>query len=223
MKACLTTQANSALCAALFFLQKCKAATNLYLRKQCLPFKAISMKKIKYVFFFCTALLFSRAGQSQAIKGTFAIKNVQTGLLLRVKDANRTNGTPLVSYTPVNWKCMTWDFQQVDGQVYCLKNLFTGKTFQPATDSAAAGTALEEQPVAANAAVQQWEFVPVEKDRYLIRLKGTDLYLTPSADGDVNTAVVLQKKAALKTSNGRYTNSIRRCEAAVYEFTCLRV
>jgi hypothetical protein len=68
---------------------------------------------------------------AQVIHGTYAIKNEQTGMLLRIKDANGKNGTPLVAYNPVNWKCMTWDFKHVEGQTYQLKNLFTSKTFQP--------------------------------------------------------------------------------------------
>src|SRR4051812_13358826 len=67
---------------------------------------------------------------SQDIKGTFAIKNVKTGIFLRIKDADKSNGTALVAYSPVNWKCATWDFNHIGGQTYQLKNLFTSKTFQ---------------------------------------------------------------------------------------------
>ena len=35
---------------------------------------------------------------AQVIKGTYAIKNVQTGMLLRIKDADKKDGTPLVAY-----------------------------------------------------------------------------------------------------------------------------
>jgi len=76
--------------------------------------------------FFCSG----RVAFAQVIKGTYAIKNVQTGMLLRIKDASKANGTPLVSYNPVNWKCMTWDFQHKEDNTYQLRNLFSGKTFQ---------------------------------------------------------------------------------------------
>ncbi|HVF96527.1 MAG TPA: RICIN domain-containing protein [Flavisolibacter sp.] len=135
--------------------------------------------------------------QAQPIKGTYAIKNVETGLLLRIKDANKANGTPLVLYTQMEWKCMTWDFRQVEGETYQLKNLFTGKTFQPA-DSLASGVGLEEQPLLANADAQQYEFIPVEKSVYFIRLKNTGLYLTPSEKSNVNSAVVLAEKTGAK-------------------------
>jgi len=139
-------------------------------------------------------LLASARSFAQFIEGTYAIKNVQTGMLLRIKDANKTNGTPLVSYNPVNWKCMTWDFKHTEGDTYQLRNLFSGKTFQPKQE-AAAGVAMEEQPLLSNDASQQYEFIPAGKNIYLIRLKGTELYITPSdGNGTVNGAIVLAKK-----------------------------
>jgi hypothetical protein len=132
---------------------------------------------------------------SQSIKGTYAIKNVATGMLLRIKDANNANGTPLVAYDPVNWKCMTWDFHHVEGQVYQLQNLFTGKTFE-AKSKASEGVSLEQQPLEINAALQEYEFVPVGKNIYLIKLKDTGLYLTLSdSNGSTNSAIILAKKS----------------------------
>ena len=132
---------------------------------------------------------------SQNINGTFAIKNVKTGIFLRIKDANKSDGTPLVAYSPVNWKCATWDFNHTEGQNYQLKNLFTGKTFQSKESSKAAGVALEQQPLIANQVNQQYEFIPVEKNVFLIKLKNTDLYITPSDnEGTVNSKIILSKK-----------------------------
>ncbi|GAC1604915.1 MAG: hypothetical protein NVS3B8_15710 [Chitinophagaceae bacterium] len=131
---------------------------------------------------------------SQVIKGTYAIKNVQTGMLLRIKDANKANGTPLVSYNPVNWKCMTWDIKHTEGDTYQLRNLFSGKTFQP-KQPAAEGVSMEEQPLLVNEASQQYEFIPAGKNIYFIRFKGTKLYITPSdAKGTNNGAIVLAAK-----------------------------
>ena len=103
------------------------------------------MTKLPYLI--CLFLFFvcSHFASAQVINGNYAIKNVQTGMLLRVKDANGKNGTPLVLYNPENWKCMTWDFKHIDGNTYQLQNLLTNKTFQPKS-APAAGTALEEQP-----------------------------------------------------------------------------
>lgn len=143
---------------------------------------------------FSLLLLLPLATSAQKITGTYAIKNVQTGIYLRIKDANTKNGTPIVAYTPVNWKCVTWDFQQVNGQTYQLKNLFSGKSLQPVQP--AAGTTLEEQPLNPGLSVQQFEFIPVEKDVYRIKLKNTELYLTPADDqGTTNAPVKLDKKS----------------------------
>src|ERR1700712_5704130 len=103
--------------------------------------------------FLLTAVIFlllfmSAHTYAQVIEGTYAIKNVQTGMLLRIKDANKANGTPLVSYNPVSWKCMTWDFKHTEGNTYQLRNLFSGKTFQP-QQAAAESVAMEEQPLVA--------------------------------------------------------------------------
>jgi len=141
-----------------------------------------------------TLLIAALAVNAQAIKGTYAIKNVATGMVLRVKDAQSANGTPLVSYSPVNWKCVTWDFKQVEGQTYQLKNLFTGKTFQP-RQSPIEGALMEEQPLASQNVIQEYDFLPAEENSYLIRMKDTDLYLTPADEkGATNSGILLAKK-----------------------------
>jgi hypothetical protein len=149
----------------------------------------------KYLIVIGFALLVNQAVFAQIIKGNYAIKNVSTGMLLRVKDASNKNGTPLVAYDPQNWKCMTWNFISVEGNTYQLKNLFTGKTFQPKQ----AGIALEEQPISLGSGNQQYEFEPAGKDIYLIKLKGTDLYITPEdKKGASNSAIILVKKTKTK-------------------------
>lgn len=150
------------------------------------------MKKIILL----TAILFgfSTIAFTQAIKGTYAIKNVQTGMLLRIKDANSKNGTPIVAYYPQDWKCMTWDFKPTGENTYQLQNLFSKKTLQPIAE-AKNDVAFEEQPLVADAANQQYEFITVKKDTYLIKLKGTDLYITPAdKKGEVNSAIILAAK-----------------------------
>ncbi len=132
---------------------------------------------------------------AQTIQGTYAIKNVQTGMLLRIKDANGKNGTPLVAYTPINWKCMTWDFKHIDSNTYQLQNLFTGKTFQPKNNVATEGVLLEQQPLVMAQPNQQYDFIAVKKEVYLIRATGTDLYLTPvDKNGNTDTGITLYKK-----------------------------
>lgn len=136
---------------------------------------------------------------SQTIKGTYAIKNVQNGMLLRIQDANKKDGTPLVAYSPVNWKCVTWDFSNIEENTYQLRNLFTNKTFQPENMNPANGTAMHQQPIKLNQNNQLYEFIPVEKDVYLIKLKNTDLYLSPAdPKGTINSAIILSKKKGSK-------------------------
>src|SRR5450432_2335050 len=105
------------------------------------------MKKVIGSLFIIIALLISVKSFSQIIKGTYAIKNVQTGLLLRIKDANKTDGTPLVAYSPEDLKCMTWNFNHIGGQTYQLQNLLTGKTIQSTNQTPSAGDALKQQPI----------------------------------------------------------------------------
>lgn len=141
---------------------------------------------MKSLFFILVILLGIVATYAQVIKGTYAIKNVASGMVLRIKDANTANGTPIVPYSPVNWKCVTWDFKNIEGQTYQLRNLFSGKTLQP-TGTAIAGGSLEEQPIAS----QQYEFLPGEKGSYLIRVRGTELYIT---EGENSIVLAAKKK-----------------------------
>ena len=144
-------------------------------------------------------LVIASSGFCQTIKGTYAIKNVQNGMLLRIQDANKKDGTALVAYSPVNWKCVTWDFNKIEGNTYQLRNLFTNKTFQPENINPANGTAMHQQPIKLNQNNQLYEFILVEKDVYLIKLKNTDLYLSPAdPKGTINSAIVLSKKKGNK-------------------------
>ena len=157
------------------------------------------MKNGFYLLLIAIFLMFSVNISAQIIKGTFAIKNVQTGMVLRIKDANNKNGTPLVAYEPVNWKCVTWDFKHIAGDTYQLKNLFTGKTFQAKGADSINGGVLEQQPFIAEQLNQQYDFVLLQNNIYLIKQKGTALYLTPvDKTGEVNTGIKLTKKDGTK-------------------------
>jgi hypothetical protein len=152
------------------------------------------MKKVVLLIVFISIAFIATA---QEIKGNYAIKNVKTGMLLRIKDAISKNGTPIVAYYPENWKCMTWNFKKTDANTYQLQNLFSNKTLQPVA-AAAPDVAFEEQPLVAGDAKQQYEFIPVKsvkKDTYLIKLKGTDLFITPAdSRGAANSAIILAAK-----------------------------
>jgi hypothetical protein len=148
----------------------------------------------KYLLQLLVLISLSTFASAQDIKGNYAIKNLHTGMLLRVKNADSKNGTPLVAYYPENWKCMTWNFKSTGNNTYQLQNLLTNKTFQPAAQ-ANTDVPFEEQPLISDATNQQYEFVKVKQDIYLIKLKDTDLYVTPAdGKGKVNSAIILAAK-----------------------------
>jgi hypothetical protein len=87
----------------------------------------------------------------------------------------------------------------VDGPTYQLKNLFTNKTFQAKKGVAAAGVLLEQQPLVTAQANQQYDFIAVEKNVYLIKATGTDLYVTPvDKNGATDTGIMLAAKNGSK-------------------------
>ena len=150
--------------------------------------KIMSFRKLFFIF----ALSLFSVGiiTSQTISGTYAIQNTVTNKNLRPYDAGNQNGNRIVLYNHVEWKCMTWEFVHLKDNVYQLKNLFTSKTFQSKDTPAKQGSTLEQQPLA-NTAVQQWEFIKGANNNYLIRLKGTELYITASSS-QTNSDIVLQ-------------------------------
>jgi hypothetical protein len=155
--------------------------------------------KTKFFFLALIFLLTLNTIIAQSIQGTYAIKNIETGKLLRIQDANREDLTPLVLYSPVNWKCMTWDFQFVSNETYQLRNLFTNKTFSTLDKFPKAGSELKQFPIDKNNKLQNWEFIKQDKDNYLIRLSGTELYLTPSdPKGTSNSPIILSEKSGAK-------------------------
>jgi len=127
----------------------------------------------QYIWIF-TLLLCTLSAMSQVEENSYMVQNVGTGKVMRIKDTNSKNGTPIVAYSPVEWKCVTWDFRKLANGNYHLVNLFSGKTMQPATD----GKAMEEQPLDKNSETQQFQVVKTSRNQYEIKLKGSDLYLT---------------------------------------------
>ena len=149
--------------------------------------------KISVLLFACI-LCYVTVCNAQVIRGDYAIQNVQTGLLLRIKDANSKNGTPIVAYEPQNWKCMTWSFRQVDNNTYQLINLFSNKTFEPQKNPVTQTITLSEQ-MPAEGLAQQYEFINAGDNAYFIKAKGTDLYITsPAAKTEINANIILAPK-----------------------------
>lgn len=118
---------------------------------------------------------------------TFAVQNVKTGMNIRPYNAGIDDWVKMIQYKHADWECMTWQFIQVEDGSYLLKNLYTHKTFQPA--AAEAGVALWQQPLEANR-YQYWELIKNSDETCLIRLKGTELYVTVLS-AESNSSVIL--------------------------------
>jgi hypothetical protein len=153
----------------------------------------------KYLFFslLILVLLFALAFGHRIYHGylkkrntvnTYAIQNVKTGKNIRVYNAGINDETKIILYTHHNWECMTWQFIQLEGDAYLLKNLYTQKTFQPSS-SPMAGIDLWQQILGGDN-LQYWEFIKQSDETYLIRLKGTELYITISSDKN-NSSIIL--------------------------------
>ncbi len=142
---------------------------------------------------FCLLLCFFSIPLFAQIKGSNGIVNVETGLSIRPYEAGNSTGNKIVMYKTIEWKCMTWEFEQTDGNTYSLKNLFTGKTFHPVDDPAKEGNSLEQLPLNKKDKTQLWEFIAADEGKYKIRLPGTDLYLTAANSKDSNSVITLEK------------------------------
>jgi len=136
-------------------------------------------------------MMFAPFTKAQEISGRYAIQNIQTGKNLRPYDANSADGTKIVLYNHVEWKCMTWEFSSLKNMTYQLKNLFTGKTFQP-SGKAVDGVNLVQQPMKKDS-LQYWVFEKYANNAYHIKLKGTQLYITLSSE-KTNSEIVLKPK-----------------------------
>jgi hypothetical protein len=119
---------------------------------------------------------------------TYAIINVKTGKAIRVHNANIADESKIILYTHHNWECMTWQFIQIEEGIYLLKNLYTEKTFKPSS-SIEMGVNLWQKTLGGEN-LQYWEFIKQSDEIYLIRLKGTDLYITISSEKN-NSSIIL--------------------------------
>ena len=107
-----------------------------------------------------------------ALPESAQIRNVQFGLVLRPRDANNKDGTPLDLYPAQPWKCMTWTTHATDDGLVSLKNRFTSKTFSTAAD----GT-IKQIPFDA---AKAWKFEKLADGNYRI--------LDPATPGKALTA-----------------------------------
>lgn len=119
---------------------------------------------------------------------TYAIQNVGTGKDIRVHNAGNDDGTRIILYSHNNWECITWQLIELEDSIYLLKNLYTQKSFEPAS-APEAGVPLWQQTLGGSR-LQHWEFIRQAGGTYRIRLKDTKLYLTTTSDEN-NSDIVL--------------------------------
>lgn len=151
----------------------------------------------RFLILFALAGFFSPGVTAQAIKGRYAVQNLQTVKNLRPFEAGKGDGNKIVLYDHHWWKCMTWEFSQLQGDTYQLKNRYTEKSFQ-ASSKLESGVNLWQQPVKSDSS-QDWEFIKQAENTYRIKHKGTDLCVTISSD-ETNSTIILAPK---QNSNGQ--------------------
>ncbi len=120
---------------------------------------------------------------------TYAIQNVKTNRCIRPYNANYQDDNKVILYSLNNWECITWQFIKLDNGAYLPKNLYTQKTFQPDADPAE-GVKMWQKPLGGSNQ-QYWEFLEKDNETYLIRLRGTELYLTAASE-EQNSDIVLK-------------------------------
>ena len=113
---------------------------------------------------------------ANAFPASVQIRNVQFGLLLRPRDANNRDGTPLVLYPAQPWKCMTWTVNSTPDGLVSLKNRFTSKTFATAADGS-----IKQIPFDA---AKAWKFEKLTDGHYRILDPATPDKALTAKDGD---------------------------------------
>jgi hypothetical protein len=122
---------------------------------------------------------------------TYQIRNMKYRELLRPRDANSANGTPIVLYPDQPWKCMTWQLQQVSESVFCLKNLFTSKTFCSGADTNALSSVSQVPLGKTLVASSAWQFTRLEDGSYKISDSKSGKVLTAAKSPEQSEARIV--------------------------------
>jgi hypothetical protein len=122
---------------------------------------------------------------------SYQIRNKEFGDLLRPRDANSADGTPIVLYSAQPWKCMTWKCTAAGESQFFLQNHFTSKTFAAKTDDSGAvaqvpyGKTTEGRPA--------WQFTKLADGTYKITEAKTGKALSALKDASGSgVKIVLQ-------------------------------
>jgi hypothetical protein len=124
---------------------------------------------------------------------SFQIRNHKYGDLLRPKDANGADGTPLVLYPAEPWKCMTWRFHASGELGIQLQNHFTSKTLA-ATPGNQTPVPVSQVPFAKDSRERPtWQFTRLSDGSYKITDAKSGKALTATkAESDSAPRVVIE-------------------------------
>ncbi len=136
----------------------------------------------------------SSSSQPSAGK-SYQIRNKKFGDLLRPRDANSADGTPIVLYPAQSWKCMTWKFAPAGDAQFHLQNHFTSKTIAASSASGDKPAPVSQVPLGKKADESPtWHFTRLDDGTFKITDAKTGKALTASKDsGDDEVKIVLQK------------------------------
>ena len=128
---------------------------------------------------------------------TYQIRNVMYGELLRPRDANSAEGTPIVLYPAQPWKCMTWRLQPASDSAhpdatFHLKNLFTAKTFHAVADTNSAQQPVTQLRFPKNGGeISSWQFVSLTDGNYqILDAKSGNVLTAIKTDGSGEAHIV---------------------------------
>ena len=137
--------------------------------KRLIPFLALML---------CAAWQTSGA-DTQPEATTYQIRNVRFRDLLRPRNANNANGTPIVLYSAQPWKCMTWQLLPAGESTFHLKNLFTSKTVCADANTNAPQRSVTQTPLAKILTDSaSWQFTKLADGSYKITDAQSGLALT---------------------------------------------
>lgn len=118
--------------------------------------------------------------KKQMRQNTYAIQNIGTSRCIRPYNAGLEDENRVILYDYKNWECITWQMINIEGDVYMLKNLWTEKTLEP-VNGATEGSTMWQKTLGTNK-TQHYEFVKTDDNEYIIRIAGSELYLTAPED-----------------------------------------
>jgi hypothetical protein len=120
----------------------------------------------------------------EAKPGSFQIRNLKYGDLLRPEEANSADGTRIVLYPAQTWNCLTWKFHANGESRFQLQNHFTSKTFAAGVGADKAQAAVTQVPFSKKPEERPtWQFTKLPGGSYKITDARSGKALTAAKEG----------------------------------------